>query len=90
MPWSPRAVQRPVARVLVDRSRLGEAAQHFRHEERVPVGLPVQIVCQVDAGIVKDVASGRLHEGDDSGVVEALEIDARDAGRLSAKRHQSF
>ena len=61
-------------------------AQHLGHEEGVAVGLPVELMGQSHPGVVELVPGGRLHEGDDPGVVEALQVDARDAGWLAEQR----
>jgi hypothetical protein len=61
-------------------SRLGQVAQHLGHEERVAVGLAVDLVGQSHPGVVEPVPGGRLHEGDDPGVFESLQMQRRDAG----------
>jgi hypothetical protein len=79
--WPFGVVGRPAPGVvLVDRSRLGQVAQHLGHEERVAVGLPVDLVGQSHPGVVEPVPGGRLHEGDDPGVFESLQMERRDAG----------
>jgi hypothetical protein len=60
--------------VLVDRSRLGQVAQHLGHEERVAVGLAVDLMRKSHPGDVEPVSGGLLHEGDDPGVVEPLQV----------------
>ena len=75
----------PTGGVLDDGPGLGQIAQHLGHEEGVAVGLPVEVVGQGDPGAVEFVSGGRFHVGENTEVVQALQVDARDAGGLSVQ-----
>ena len=74
-------------RDLGDGAGLGQIAQHFADEEGVAVRLPGQRVGQADVGGRDGMARRGLHEGDDTRVVEALQIHPRHP-RLPPQRGQ--
>ena len=66
--------------VLHDRAGLGEVAQHLTDEERVALGLGVQRRGEIPAALGELVTGDVRHEAGDLVLVEALEVEAVDAG----------
>ena len=64
-------------------------AQDLADEERVAVGLAIHGVGETDRGVVERVTGGRLHQGDDTGVIEPGQLDARDAVLAMQRRQAS-
>ena len=79
----------PTSGVLVDRPRFREVAKQLGHEERVAVGLAMHRIGETHRRVIEGVPGGGLHERHDAGVVEPLQLDARDAV-LSMQRRDRF